>query len=69
MASGGIPYNLSPMKNHTTTPANHRAAYDKPLSPQDYSQGIDGLVLFFLTILIPIVLGISLCALFTSKRK
>lgn len=57
------------MKAHTTTPANHRAAYDKPLTSQEYSQGIDGLVLFFLTILIPIVLGVSLCSLFTSKRK
>lgn len=57
------------MKNHTTTPANHRASYDKPLTSQDYSQGIDGLVLFFLTLLIPVVLGVSLCSLFTSKRK
>jgi len=57
------------MKNHTTTPANYRAAYDKPLTSQDYSQGIDGLVLFFLTLLIPVVLGVSLCQLFTSKQK
>ena len=57
------------MKTHTTTPANHRAAYDKPLTQADYEQGCYGLALFFLTILIPVILGVSLCQLFTSKRK
>jgi hypothetical protein len=57
------------MKAHTTTPANHRAAYDKPLSPADYEQGCYGIALFFLTILIPVILGVSLCSLFTSKRS
>ena len=57
------------MKAHTTTPANHRAAYDKPLTQADYEQGCYGLALFFLTILIPVILGVSLCQLFTSKQK
>lgn len=57
------------MKNHTTTPANYRAAYDKPISQADYDQGCYGIALFFLTILIPVILGVSLCALFTTKRK
>lgn len=57
------------MKSHTATPANHRAAYDKPLTQADYEQGCYGLALFFLTILIPVILGVSLCHLFTSKRK
>ena len=57
------------MKTHTTTPANHRAAYDKPISQADYEQGCYGIALFFLTILIPVILGVSLCALFTPKRK
>jgi hypothetical protein len=57
------------MKAHTTTPANHRTAYDKPLSPADYEKGCYGLALFFLTLLIPVVLGASLCSLFTTKRS
>lgn len=57
------------MKTHTTTPANHRAAYDKPISQADYDQGCYGIALFFLTILIPVILGVSLSALFTPKRK
>lgn len=57
------------MKSHTTTPANHRAAYDKPLTPADYEQGCYGIALFFLTILIPVVIGISLCSLFTGNRS
>jgi len=57
------------MKAHTTTPANHRAAYDQPLTQADFNQGCYGIALFFLTILIPVVLGVSLCSLFTSKRK
>lgn len=57
------------MKAHTTTPANHRAAYDKPLTPADYEKGCYGLALFFLTLLIPVVLGISLGSLFTGKRS
>jgi hypothetical protein len=64
MASGGILFNLSPMKNQTTTPAHHQG-----ISQADYSQGCYGLTLFFLTILIPVILGVSLCALFTPKRK
>jgi len=57
------------MTTHTTTPANHRAAYDKPLSQADYEQGCYGIALFFLTLLIPVILGVSLCSLFTPNRK
>ena len=48
------------MKTHSTTPAHHK---------MDNDQASYGLALIFLTILIPNVQGVRLCALFTPKRK
>jgi hypothetical protein len=39
------------------------------MSQADYEQGCYGIALFFLTLLIPVILGVSLCSLFTPNRK
>jgi hypothetical protein len=53
----------------TQTRAYTKADPDRPLTPAEYQQGLNGLALFYLTCLIPIVLGVALCALFTPTRK
>ena len=56
-------------KHTTASRAYTKADADRPLTPAEYQQGLNGLALFYLSCLIPIVLGVALCALFTPTRK
>lgn len=53
----------------TQTRAYTKADPNRPMSPADYQQGLCGIGLFYLTCLIPVVMGVALCALFTPSRK
>lgn len=60
---------IPPLPTPPSKAVSQHTAVEQPMSQADYEQGCYGLALFFLTILIPIVLGISLCHLFTGGRS
>ena len=60
---------IPPLPTPPSKAVSQHTAAEQPMSQADYEQGCYGIALFFLTLLIPVILGVSLCSLFTPNRK